>query len=86
MPASTARVMKASQCLLNMEIMTTAARGIALAPEYNAKMDIALSVVTWVGNIKDGFSIPTTEKPVATNTFKTVMTFKKVNAFISYCL
>jgi hypothetical protein len=60
--------------------------GIVLAPAYKAKTVIAFSVVTLAGNIKKGLSIPATENPVATSTFKTVMIFKNVNAFISYIL
>ena len=86
MPASAARVMKAFQCLLNNDIMVNASMGIVLAPAYNAKTVIALSVVTLAGKIEKGPSIPATENPVATSRFKTVKIFKNVNALISYIL
>jgi len=86
MPASTARIIKAFQCLLNTDIMVNVTIGIVLALAYKAKMVIALLVVTLGGNIKKGLSIPATENPVSTITFKTVVIFKNVNAFISYIL
>ncbi len=81
-PAITAKVMKVFRSLVNNDRMVNVTIGMALAPSYKAKTVIALSAVVLIGRIKKGYSIPAIENPAATNTFKTVMIFKNVDAFI----